>query len=788
MGLSLVARGRHVRRRRVIEMSRIGVALVLVVAVTAAVSGVFNAGGVSTASAAVQPFNGACGGGATQCVQASLPCAGSACPTVVAGPTQALSTGQFVYLLLSNFPAGDTIRVAFCTTDASNTVVPDPYCATTTSGGLKLIKQFVVIGTDGTATAAMPVAYDPPGQDNPALSALPLVQNGNPAGSFYCDNGPDYCAIVVTDDGPPGSGPTDAPSNSLLIPVSFTLGAAACPSTDPVLFTDSAFSVEQLIPAAVTATCGQPNGVVALNTATNTASEIGDLASGGAPIAFTDDPWDPQLNNDLAPTKTAYAYIPVALSATVVAFLANASSQTQAGVVYPIGKYKMTPNMVAGMVTTSYAGGGGADSLVTSPSNKQLPPLICSQIVGCNKKTLASFNTFYLLNPEPPGVAEPGGVGSFFSNSSSGATYELSQWMCSAPNAPFTVSLEMVGQTQPQSVSVTDTYNTSASTFTTPPTQSPFWTPGTPPSDWPFKTCAPTSQFPTLSPGALQQYEPADTPALQAKAIRAYGAGANLAVGAMDWSEATFGGLNVASLQNASGNFVAPSPSSVQAAMTDAVENADGVFTLDYGDASNAGAYPMPMVSYAVVPTDPLPAAQAKTLTDFLTNLVAFSSGKDGPLPGGYVPLTSSLVTQAQQDIARDIVAQPSTPSSTSSSTSPATSSGSGPASSNGGGGGGLLGGTDLGEGNLGTSAPMGATPVTTASVPSRSTPESAVGALPPESAFDVVLAGSRFVIPVLSALALAAVVAGPVLWAWPRRRRTRPTGHEPATSEGGSI
>ena len=169
--------------------------------------------------------------------------------------------------------------------------------------------------------------------------------------------------------------------------------------------------------------------------------------------------------------------------------------------------------------------------------------------------------------------------------------------------------------------------------MTTPPTSSPFWDPSTPPSEWPFKTCQATSQFPVLSPGALQQYEPADTPALQSKSIRSYGSSGNLAFGAMDWSEASFNGLNVASLQNASGNFVTPSSASIGAALTDATENPDGTLTFNYGDAGNTAAYAMPMVTYAVVPTSPVTPATAASLSSFLTNLVEFSSGRTDPCP-----------------------------------------------------------------------------------------------------------------------------------------------------------
>ena len=372
-GPASIRRGRHGRRRQGVR-SRIGGArpgLAALLLVAAAASVVVVAGSEKAVSAAPQAFSGTCPGGSTVCIQVTLPCQTSPCPSVVAGPTQNLATDQYVYLSLSNYPAGDTVRIAYCATDGSGTIEPDPNCATNTSGGIKLSKQFVVIGTNGSTTAAIPVAFDPPGQGNPPLPALPLVQNGNPATQFFCDNGPEFCDVVITDDGAPGSGPTNTAGNTLLVPLDFSPGASACPASDPLLFTDSAFTVEHLLPAAVQATCTQKNGVVALNTATNTQSEINDLATGNTPVAFTDDPWDTTLNQVLTSGKSKFAYIPVALSATVVGFLGGAPDTTHQGVVFPLAHYNMTPNMVAGVLTTAYEGGGTVDSLVTAAGRGQ---------------------------------------------------------------------------------------------------------------------------------------------------------------------------------------------------------------------------------------------------------------------------------------------------------------------------------------------------------------------------------------------------------------------------------
>ncbi len=794
--------GRHGRRRLAgsgrTTLIRPGLAVIVLLAAVSSV--VVVAGSGRAVSAAPQSFSGTCPGGTSACIQVTLPCQTSPCPSVVAGPTQALVTDQYVYLALSSYPVGDTIRIAFCTTDGTGTIAADPYCATTTPSGIKLSKQFVVVGSDGTANAATPVAFDPPGQDNPPLAAVPLVQNGQPAGSFFCDNGPEFCGVVVTDDGPgAGAGPSDTSDNTVVVPLDFSPGASACPTTDPLLFTDSAFTVEHLLPAVVQATCNQKNGVVALNTATNTASEISDLAAGNTPVAFTDDPWDTQLNSGLTSGTTKFAYIPVALSATVVAFLGGAPDETQSGIVFPMAQYNMTPNMVAGVLTTTYAGGGAADNLVTAPAKNQKPPLDCSQLVGCNKKTVANFNTFYMLNVEPSGVGQPGAIGSFFSNTSAGTNYQLSDWLCSAPNAPFELSVQKVGSSGQQQVSVTDSYNTAAGTFTTPPTQSPFWNTSTPASKWPFKTCQATSQFPTLSPGSLQQYQPADTPALQSKSIRAYGTGGDLAFGAMDWSQASFNGLNATTLQNASGSFVAPSQASIDAAMTDAVEQPDGTLTFNYGDAGNTAAYPMPMVTYAVVPTSPVPAADAQSLKSFLSNVVAFSAGNDGALPGGYVPLTAGLAAQATADIAKDIVAAPagntgpggSTSAGSGSTSSPQKGTASGPESAVAT----VPGATAaIGKGPTsettaapgGTSSPVGSGAKSpTSSVPAASGVTGAVGKFVTGAILDVVVAGSRIALPLLIGLTIGALIVGPALLVWRPRRRPVTVGSPSGESEG---
>ncbi len=223
---------------------------------------------------------------------------------------------------------------------------------------------------------------------------------------------------------------------------------------------------------------------------------------------------------------------------------------------------------------------------------------------------------------------------------------------------------------------------TAGTTLTTPPQGSNIW----PPSDdksatWIFPSCQPYSTFPPLASG-IETYGEAQLPSLQAKSMRTFAFGGATvppfstnpaaAFGVMDSSEASFYGLYTASLQNAAGNFVGPTVPNVEAALANLTPCPAGTLSCPVGTykvaytTPNADAYPMPDVTYAMVPTTPLPPSTATTLKNLLTNLVNYShSGGSIPLPNGYAPLPSTLYQAALADIAKDVVSEPGSGSST---------------------------------------------------------------------------------------------------------------------------
>jgi len=113
--------------------------------------------------------------------------------------------------------------------------------------------------------------------------------------------------------------------------------------------------------------------------------------------------------------------------------------------------------------------------------------------------------------------------------------------------------------------------------------------------------------------------------------------------------QATADEFPVFRLVNAAGNAVAPTSTSILAAVSQMTTNADGITQSPNFASKDPDAYPLAMVDYAMVPTCGLSAAKAAAISAFLTD-VATKGQTPGYLPGqlapGYVPLTSRQLGQ----------------------------------------------------------------------------------------------------------------------------------------------
>jgi hypothetical protein len=112
--------------------------------------------------------------------------------------------------------------------------------------------------------------------------------------------------------------------------------------------------------------------------------------------------------------------------------------------------------------------------------------------------------------------------------------------------------------------------------------------------------------------------------------------------------------LSPVKLSQTGGNFIAPTPANLIAALPSMKADGQGILISD-PTKTPAGAYPMTFVEYALAPAEPLmgtdctPRASSEgLLKDWLTYVTGDGQAK---LPGGLVPLTADLKTQAADAI-----------------------------------------------------------------------------------------------------------------------------------------
>lgn len=808
-------RPRHFLRARSLRVwlvVAVSVATVSILGATAPVSS-------KVASAAGAPSACAPDGAAGCLVTLPCPTGQTICPTVDVAPNTNLTDGQFVYVTAKNMPAGDILRVAFC---SAAVATDDPACLNGNWETRDLIPTTLPVidnaATGNETSVAYPTYLNPAGEGNNPIPAHDLTNTIGVVPGFYCDGGTHPCNIVVTDQPASANGAqvpiTDA--NSAVVPLHYGALADGCPSSDTVLQVSSTYSLEHFVPAAVEATCKGKTGVVALNTANDATSVLNDFASGSSIVSFVDNMADPSQIATLL--GKGYALVPVALSGTEESILAGF---TYKGTTFPLNSYKMTPNMLAGLITSLYQQPRGtttpppkptfalSDNLVAAMAAAS-PPVTCAQQFGCPaKKTKTKqvayqvrYNAFDMLNPGATGDIAPAVFGSFNANVASASSFEATSWLCSAPNTPFQVNVDLNatdGSTNPvpSTVTVTDT-NKAPSTLTTAPLGSSIWPPyaGAP---WVYPDCHGYSTFPALSATA-NNYSPAQSPAFQAKAMRSWCYGGGVlpqpptpqdpcaSFGLMDTSEAQFYGLSPASLQNASGNFVAPTIAALQAAANDMtpcptgdITCPSGTYQVDYANTDSA-AYVMPNITYAVVPTGTLPYETATAVTNLLNNMVNFSHS--GALPAGYAPLPDGITQAALADIKSAVHSAPAPPATTTTTTTaPASTTSSSSTDS----------GTTSDTSNTSTYDTSGSntavdtgvlpyTP-TDGATPGPSSPGSGPGPVPappstiPKSFLVVLAASTRYLLPAIVLVGLASAIGGALLLFGPgaaaRRKRS---------------
>jgi hypothetical protein len=361
---------------------------------------------------------------------------------IVAGPTQNLGLGQYVYLQLSGFASGDTAFVGFCSDPGGAGILPtppaQPVCATSTpsynappTGGIPIFSATTGPITQGTAATSVETEEaSPPG--------IPLQGNGTT--TFYCDTTTtNACDIVITDFAIAGSDSHVDATNSVAIPLTFA-PPASCPGAAQVT-SESEYGIDVLTPVLAELSCSQNSpskAVIPLETAVGGTTAVSDLAHGNTEIAFTDDPESSDQQQSLKSGN--FALVPVALTANTVGVDAlirgTGQSGTQLGINYPIDEMQLSPTMVAGEVTNqgSWQASYTADDQVpcSGPSEGTNTNGTCAGFPCGVLGTNTSCSLFDQLN-YLPGYFNFTRAGAFMQEGSSGATDQLFTWLCKAP-------------------------------------------------------------------------------------------------------------------------------------------------------------------------------------------------------------------------------------------------------------------------------------------------------------------------------------------------------------------
>ena len=501
---------------------------------------------------------------------------------VDAGPTQNLGDTQWVYVNLYQFTPGTDVEIAYCTDTQSLSAGP-PLCV---SSGYVLSanpspQYSTEILTDGTQSLSFQV-LDIDSSNDPFQGQEP--GDANVKGTFYC-NAASPCSLDVIDSGVNGLGEkTASPDNTAQFPMTFAQPFSGCGGSAASVTTESEYGIEFLLPIASAAACSRPVPTLAFNTAQDGLGAVQSLATGSAGVAFTDNPESSEQQAVL--TGGNYKLIPVALTANVVGYKAE---QEQGGILYPVSSFDLTPTMAAGVLTGVYGTPQSADEVTCSES------LGCPSFGGtvCTRKGKTTTCT-----PAPcpyhPTDQKKGEVGacslfaelnfqqdfsiaqqyeSFVRSDDAGSVGLAFDWLCHAPVVPVTVDIPESSGT-PYVATYSD--NMTAAQLI----KDGFGTPTKP-----LTSCPNVDQYPPSPLGASVVYTGYEDPNEQDLKMLSYvepglqGGNPNAAFATMNWSEALYYGLQLASLQNGGGAFVTPSATTLDAAVNDATTNTDG--TLD---------------------------------------------------------------------------------------------------------------------------------------------------------------------------------------------------------------
>lgn len=541
----------------------------------------------------------------------------------------------FAYIKGYGFQPGNDVYERFCS--LNHALTPSMLCVSnpgteftgSPTADLKVLP-------DGTFTYDTQVPLNPPSNGSP-FDGIVFGTSPTVSGSFYCDTtSANPCGVVITEPGisRPATSVSLA-SNSTAVPITYNTEPPNCPGKQTLVTTESDQMMAPLVTAVNQHNCAGSQPFNLFNTeltgdaaVANVYENVRNPSSSATRIAFTTDPEVAAQQAHLPAGH--FAIIPVGLTSVVSAF----SSLLWWGPnSYPQASQNLTANMDAGIFTGLYTNSGPATDPVDCTGKCTLPP--CFQPSKCSLMQIDTDHPGFFLAKNF--AAQPLAV-------QTGATQAITSYICNAPAAqvPWDGNSSVEAMTGAQVMLY-----------------------GLKTAGHPFSSCPVTEMWPAeQNPGggwvaasnAFDQLKALDGAVPQPGA----GGGSTVADFAYMYAPwADYLGLQSAGQLNAANAFVTPSAQSLDAAVADSTLNPDGTLTTSYTNTTDASAYPLPAVIYAVVSTDTMPAAEKTSIQGALNQLLDVTGGSStASLPSGYVLLPSSLYKQATAEVS-DAVGNP---------------------------------------------------------------------------------------------------------------------------------
>ncbi|MEV6925584.1 hypothetical protein AB0M46_13940 [Dactylosporangium sp. NPDC051485] len=363
----------------------------------------------------------------------------------------------------------------------------------------------------------------------------------------------------------------------------------------------------------------------------------------------------PVAADAIGDSKRKFTYAPLANSSIAVAYYIDDPNTYK-----PITGIKLNARLMAKMLTQSYTMG------FTSKCDAALTPApFCDPAVAGNPKNILADPEFLALNPQVAGLdftySITGGLLPTVVAGNSDLTYELTRWIAADPEAAGFLG----GADDGHGMHVNTNYRGVAYPLDQfqaldPGATQEFPNPGGVPSElWGMQsTWFPKAGLNNVASTLVQGkstavnytgYPPPTGGSYVHAAMPVAGPGFRALFAVVSGADAAAFDFPTAQLKNAGGQFVAPTPESMGAAVNAYQTNDDGITQHANVTGTDPKAYPLTVTSYAVVPTCGLPADHAAAVTRML-NDVASSRQVPGTGAGqlgvGYLPLTSAQKTQ----------------------------------------------------------------------------------------------------------------------------------------------